>query len=179
MLRKELSGRLIEYALTKQAAERLRRHYIGDSVFVREPLELPVDATYRGIHDRYELLECYSAVSGKSEKLKRDAKQIFKPIVAQTYVSVFTKLIFVLRRLRTGDEIEVKSLYRGQSRSAQVAVFLALLELSKRGRVRFSDDGEQIVMTTGEEDTTVTGDTPEDSENAGEEQNNETEADTL
>ena len=51
--------------------------------------------------------------------------------------------------------------------------------MSKRGRVRFSDDGEQIVMTTGEEDTTVTGDTPEDSENAGEEQNNETEADTL
>ena len=179
VLRKELSGRLIEYAMTKQAAERLRRHYVGDSVFVRDPLELPVDATYRGIHDRYELLECYSAVSGKSEKLKRDAKQIFKPIVAQTYVSVFTKLIFVLRRLRTGDEIEVKSLYRGQSRSAQVAVFLALLELSKRGRVRFSDDGEQIVMTTGEEDTTVTGDTPEDSENAGEEQNNETEADTL
>ena len=168
-LKKELSGRLIEYAMTKQAAERLKRHYIGDSVFVRDPLELPVDATYRGRHDRYELLECYSAVSGKSEKLKKDAKQIFKPIVAQTYVSVFTKLIFVVRHLRTGESIEVKSLYRGQSRSAQVAVFLALLELSKRGRVRFSDDGEQIVMT------------PDGGENAGDaaenaENNNETEA---
>ena len=158
--------------MTKQAAERLRRHYIGDSVFVREPLELPVDMTYRGLHDRYELLDCYSAVSGKSEKLKRDAKQIFKPIVAQTYVSVFEKLIFVVRHLRTGAEINVKSLYRGQSRSAQVAVFLALLELSKRGRVRFSDDGEQITMTTGGAENAMPGsEEPETTEN-----NNETEA---
>ena len=42
-LKKELTGRLIEYAVCKAAAERLRRHYVGDSVFVREPLELPVE----------------------------------------------------------------------------------------------------------------------------------------
>ncbi len=146
-LKKELSGRLIEYAMCKAAAERLRRHYCGDSVFVRDPLEIPVDMTYRLRHDRYELLDSYTAVSGKTEKLKRDAKQIFKPIVAQTYVSVFSRLILVVRKLRTGERIEVKSLYKGQTRSAQVAVFLALLELSKRGRVEFSDDSEYIVMT--------------------------------
>ena len=146
-LKKELSGRLIEYAMCKAAAERLRRHYCGDTVFVREPLELQVDMTYRLLHDRYELLECYNAVSGKTEKLKRDAKQVFKPIVAQTYVSVFSRLILVVRKLRTGERIRVKSLYKGQTRSAQVAVFLALLELSKRGRVEFSDDSEYIVMT--------------------------------
>ena len=150
-LKKELSGRLIEYALCKRTADRLRRHYVGDSVFVRDPLDIPVDKIYRGRHDRYELLENYSAVSTKSKRLKQDAKLVLQPIVAQTYVSVFTKLIFVLRRLRTGEEIEVRSLYKGQNRSAQVAVFLALLELSKRGRVRFSDDGETIIMTDGTE----------------------------
>ncbi|MBO6231287.1 MAG: segregation/condensation protein A [Ruminiclostridium sp.] len=146
-LKKELSGRLIEYAMCKAAAERLRRHYCGDSVFVRDPLELPVDATYKLRHDRYELLECYTAVSTKTEKLKRDAKQVFKPIVAQTYVSVFSRLILVVRKLHTGERVQVRGLYKGQTRSAQVAIFLALLELSKRGRVEFSDDSEYIVMT--------------------------------
>ncbi|MCR4780134.1 MAG: segregation/condensation protein A [Ruminiclostridium sp.] len=150
-LKKELSGRLIEYAMCKRAAERLKRHYVGDSVFVREPLDIPVDKIYRGRHDRYELLENYTAVSTKSRRLKQDAKLVLQPIVAQSYVSVFAKLIFVLRRLRTGEEIEVRSLYKGQSRSAQVAVFLALLELSKRGRVRFSEDGETIIMSDGTE----------------------------
>ncbi|MGN0579098.1 MAG: segregation and condensation protein A [Ruminiclostridium sp.] len=145
-LKKELTGRLIEYAVCKAAAERLRRHYVGDSVFVREPLELPVDNTYRNTHDKFELLESYSAVSTRSEKLKNDAKQVLKPIVAQTYVSVFTKVMFVLRRLKNGDRIEVNSLYRGQKRSEQVAVFLALLELSKHGRVMFSEDGDYITI---------------------------------
>lgn len=145
-LKKELTGRLIEYAVCKAAAERLRRHYVGDSVFVREPLELPVDNTYRNTHDKFELLESYSAVSTRSEKLKNDAKQVLKPIVAQTYVSVFTKVMFVLRRLKNGEQIEVNSLYRGQKRSEQVAVFLALLELSKHGRVEFSEDGDYVTI---------------------------------
>ena len=145
-LKKELTGRLIEYAVCKAAAERLRRHYVGDSVFVREPLELPVDNTYRNTHDKFELLESYSAVSTRSEKLKNDAKQVLKPIVAQTYVSVFTKVVFVLRRLKNGEQIEVNSLYRGQKRSEQVAVFLALLELSKHGRVEFSQDGDYVTI---------------------------------
>ncbi len=145
-LKKELTGRLIEYAVCKAAAERLRRHYVGDSVFVREPLELPVDNTYRNTHDKFELLESYSAVSTRSEKLKNDAKQVLKPIVAQTYVSVFTKVMFVLRKLKNGEQIEVNSLYRGQKRSEQVAVFLALLELSKHGRVEFSEDGDYVTI---------------------------------
>lgn len=146
-LKKELTGRLIEYAVCKAAAERLKRHYCGDSVFVREPMEIPVDNTYRNIHDKYELFESYLGVSTKSEKLKNEAKQVLKPIVAQSYVSVFTKVMFVLRRLKTGESIEVRSLYEGQKRSEQVAVFLALLELSKHGRVTFSESGDRITMT--------------------------------
>ncbi len=145
-LKKELTGRLIEYALCKAAAERLKHHFVGDCVFVRDPLELPVDNTYRNRHDSFELLENYMAVSTKSERLKTEAKQVLKPIVAQTYVSVFTKVMYILRKIKKGDRVEVKSLYKGQTRSEQVAVFLGLLELSKHGRVDFSENGEYIVM---------------------------------
>lgn len=150
-LKKELSGRLIEYAMCKAAAERLRRHFVGDNVFVREPLDLPVDNTYRNHHDIYELLDSYSAVSGRGEKLKKEARQALQPIVTQTYVTVFTKVLYVLKKIRHGETVEIKSLYKGQTRSEQVATFLALLELSKHSRVTFSEDGTQMTMTKREE----------------------------
>lgn len=150
-LKKELTGRLIEYALCKAAAERLKRHFIGDNIFVRAPMDIPVDNTYRNTHDKYELVDSFSAVSNKSEKLKNEAKQVLKPIVVQNYVSVFTKVMYVLKRIRKGETVEVKKLYSGQSRSAQVATFLALLELSKHSRVEFSEDGEYLTMTKRKE----------------------------
>lgn len=151
-MKKELSGRLIEYALCKEVAARLKRRFIGDLQFVREPLDIPIDRTYRNSHDKYELLDFFSAVSGKSEKLKKEARLALKPLVAQSYVSVFTKVIYVLKRIRGGEPIQIRSLYRGQSRSEQVATFLALLELSKYSRVTFSEDGETLCVNLGHSD---------------------------
>ncbi|MCM1334205.1 MAG: segregation/condensation protein A [Bacteroides sp.] len=150
-MKRELSGRLIEYALCKEVARRLKRRFIGDLQFVRDPLEIPIDPTYHNLHDAYELTDCFAAVSGRSEKLKKEARLALKPLVAQSYVSVFTKVVYVLKRIRGGEPIGVKSLYRGQTRSEQVATFLALLELSKHSRVLFSDDGETLVMASGKE----------------------------
>ena len=150
-LKKELSGRLIEYAMCKAVAERLKRHFVGDVVFVRDPLDLPVDNTYRKQHDPFELLDSYSAVSGRGEKLKKEARQALQPIVTQTYVTVFTKVLYVLKKIRHGETVEIKSLYKGQTRSEQVATFLALLELSKHSRVTFSEDGSYMTMTKREE----------------------------
>lgn len=152
-MKKELSGRLIEYALCKEVAARLKRRFIGDLQFVREPLDIPIDRTYRNSHDKYELLDFFSAVSGKSEKLKNEARLALKPLVAQSYVSVFTKVIYVLKRIRGGEPIKIQSLYRGQNRSEQVATFLALLELSKYSRVTFSEDGETLRVNLGHSET--------------------------
>lgn len=145
-LKKELTGRLIEYALCKAVAERLKRHFVGDLVFVRDPMDIPVDNTYRNLHDKFELVDSYAALSQKGEKLKNEAKQVLKPIVAQTYVSVFTKVMYVLKKIRHGETVEIKALYKGQTRSEQVATFLALLELSKHARVEFSEDGNYLSM---------------------------------
>ena len=42
-MKKELQGALIEYALCKTMAERLRKRFLGDVVFVREPMEIEID----------------------------------------------------------------------------------------------------------------------------------------
>ena len=67
-----------------------------------------------------------------------------KPIVAKSFVTVFTKIVHVLKIVMNGGEIKVKSLYKGQKRSEQVATFLALLELSKNSRIKFSEDNRYL-----------------------------------
>ena len=81
----------------------------------------------------------------------RITKFTFKRIFHNQHVTVFTKVLYVLKKIRHGEMVEIKSLYKGQTRSEQVATFLALLELSKHSRVTFSEDGSYMTMTKREE----------------------------
>lgn len=145
-MKKELEGTLIEYAICKAAAERLKRRFIGADIFVREPENIPVDCSYRLHHDSWELYEAFNGLTSRDKLAARNQPLSLKPIVAQSFVSVFTKIVYVLRRIQYAGEVEVKSLYRGQKRSEQVATFLALLELSKYGHVSFSEDNEKLTF---------------------------------
>ena len=144
-LKKELEGALIEYAMAKAVAEMLKGRWKGSDIFVREPLSIPLDTEYRHRHD---VLELYAAVAAMSERVRiarfNSRPLSMKPIVAKSYVTVFTKIVYVLKRLSRAEEVEIRSLYKGQTRSEQVATFLALLELSKHGRVVFSDDNNYL-----------------------------------
>mgnify|MGYP001132227546 CR=1 FL=1 len=153
-LKKELEGALIEYAICKAIAEKLKQRWTGSDVFVREPLDIPADTEYRHRHDMYEL---YGAVTAMADRIRlaeiNSAAPSMKPIVAKSYVSVFTKIVYVLKRIRRNRRIEIKALYKGQTRSEQVATFLALLELSKHGYVGFSDDNSFLEYCGRESDT--------------------------
>lgn len=144
-LKKELEGALIEYAICKTVAEKLKNMWVGSEVFVRDPLNIPIDSAYRLNHD---ILELYNAVSCMTDRVriaKFNSRPLsLKPIVAKSYVSVFSKVLYVLKKIRHMGNIQVNSLYKGQSRSEQVATFLALLELSKHGRVSFSEDNKYL-----------------------------------
>lgn len=144
-LKKELEGVLIEYAMAKAIAEKLKTRWTGSDIFVREPMNIPIDTVYRRRHDVYEL---YGAVAAMTERIRvtrfNSRPLSLKPVVAKSYVSVFTKVVYVLKRISRTEKIEVKSLYKGQTRSEQVATFLALLELSKHGRVSFSEDNSYL-----------------------------------
>lgn len=160
-MKKELEGALIEYAACKEAALRLKEKWIGGSVFVREPLGIKINTDYRLHHDIYELFEAFSALKERSELIKlRKAPIKPAPVVSRSYVSVFTKIVYVLRRIQQGGEVEINSLYIGQNRSEQVATFLALLELSKQGHISFSQDNTKLEFV-GKRKTTVKAQPPE------------------
>ncbi len=148
-MKKELEGALIEYAQCKIAAERLKNRYCGDAIFVRKPMELEIDPSYTRSHLPEELLLAYGTVADRSRKKASYRPRSITPIVAKSYVTVFTGVLTVLKRLRKkGGSVTMKELYKDQPRSNEVATFLAILELSKDGRIIISEDGETIRLAT-------------------------------
>lgn len=149
-LKKELEGALIEYAVCKRMALRLREIYGGENIFVRRPSQIEQDKTYANIHEPEELLWAMSNISYKTEV--RRLPKVVTPVTAKTYVSVFSKVLYVLRRIMREDkDVSVDELFKGQTRSEQVAVFLALLELSKNSRIKFTDDNKYLHFVAKED----------------------------
>lgn len=147
-LKQQLTGELIEYQLCRETAERMREHHIGGDLFVREPLEVEPDYTYRRQHDAIVLLDAYLAAAGRGRRKLPPSPQVFHNIVARKIVSVSSKIIFVLRRLRKGSTVSYRSLYENaQSKSDLVATFLAVLELIKGKRITVDGEGERQKIT--------------------------------
>lgn len=149
-LKKELQGALIEYALCKTMAEKLRKRWRGSDVFVRKQMEIETDATYRRTHQPEEITSAYSAISERARR-KSEVPRSVAPIVAKPYVTVFTGIMTVLKALRKNETVRLSEIYKGRSRSQRVSMFLAILELSKSGRVHISEDGESVSLIANKE----------------------------
>ncbi len=144
-LKKELEGRLIEYSLIKMAAAQLKASYAGADVFVRAPMKLPVNKTYTREHEPDELLEAYLGISKKVRENEPVRAKLFEPIVSHRIVSVTSKIIYVLKKLYRTGECDMSGIYDGaENKSERVATFLALLELTKSGRIKINDDNTKI-----------------------------------
>ncbi len=136
-LKEELAGQLIEYAACKQAAAMLRERYVGGDIFVRPPMRNVIDNTYTRIHEPQALKRAYLAAVGRAARLLPPPKAAFDGIIRREFVPVETKEQEILHLLGKGKSVSLKRLYETQTeRSGAVAVFLALLELMKSGKVR-------------------------------------------
>lgn len=147
-LKKELEGTLIEYSLCKIAAQYLADRFIGGDVFVRQPMKIKSDAVYSLVHDPERLAIAYSSMSVK--KIQGGQQQIhienkINSVVKRKIISVLSKVVHILRELYSTGEAYMDSLYDGvTNRSERVATFLAVLELTRSGRITISDDNTRI-----------------------------------
>lgn len=145
-LKKELQGKLIEYSLCKKAAELMKERYVGNVYAVRKPLKIEFDNTYTLNHTPNELFDAYLKIQVKpqNEKIKTEA---FNTIVKKKIVSVTSKIIYVLRHLYKSGSCMMDGLFEGMTnRSERVATFLAILELTKSGRIWLNDDNTVITF---------------------------------
>lgn len=150
-MKRELQGALIELALCKTMAGRLKKRFQGDTIFVREPVKIDIDNTYRLTHQPEEILLAYSAISERSRRKASFNMRPPAPVVEKSYVTVFTGVFSILKSLRQNSTVTLGELYEGQPRSRKVATFLAVLELSKDGRIIISEDGMSIRLATSED----------------------------
>ena len=158
-LKKELEGRIIEYSLCKQAAQTLREVYVGDLVFIRTAIKLPVNKTYTREHDPQCLYDAYMGISKKARESVPLKAKMFEPIVSHKIVSVTSKIIHVLKRLYKHGECDMGDLYDGMTeKSEKVATFLAILELTKSGRIFLNDDNSKIFFNKASKNKKVESD---------------------
>lgn len=146
-LKKELQGRLIEYSLCKQAAKILNDRYVGLDIFVRKPMKIDVDKAYNVIHDKQELAEAYNVVAQRAKEQLPPPVSIFTPLVSKKIVSVTSKIIFILKKLYISGKYTMNNLYDGiTDKSEKIATFLAVLELTKSGRISLNEDNTELVF---------------------------------
>ena len=147
-MKRELEGALIEYSLCKIAAQKLAEAYVGGNIFVREPMKIKADMTYTLVHEPERLALAYSAISLKnikSEHAKLHVENKINSVVKRRIVSVMTKVVHILRQLYESGEVYMDKLYEGVTdRSARVATFLAVLELTRHGRITISEANMMI-----------------------------------
>ena len=149
-LKKELEGRLIEYSLCKAAAELMREKYLGDSYSVRKPMEIKTDGRYCSSHNPAEIYAAYRGMEIKQEKKPPElAPSAFSKIVSKKFVSVSSKIVSVLKMLYKEGRCSLEGIFSGiTDRSERVASFLAVLELTKTGRILLNDDNTEVTFNT-------------------------------
>ena len=145
-MKQELTGRLIEYDQCRRMAAQLRARGEASTIFVRRPVELEWDQTYALHHSPQLLADQWAALAGRKPLRSAPTQAQFEPLVSAPQVSVSSRVVYILRRLLTGGTAKMSQLFsRRQSRGANVATFLALLELVRGGRVQLGDDGQLAV----------------------------------
>ena len=146
--KQELQGALIEYALCQEAARALREQFHADDIFVRAPMKMPkLKQTYELTHPKEKLAEVFAQIGKAKMDGSRLTEKITDTVTTEKVVSVTSKIVHILREVYGGRTITVASLYQGlPDWSSHVATFLAVLELTRFGRIRLNDDNTLLSL---------------------------------
>ena len=146
-MKKELSGQLIEYRKCKQVAKLLSEGLSFDS-YCREPAKIKADMRYRRSHFPEFLIQAYMAAVGRGKAKLPPPEEAFTGIVRRRVVSVSSKIVGVIKKLRSGKSVKYENIFfEAQDKSELVATFLAVLELIKGKRVRIDGEGSELSLT--------------------------------
>ena len=152
ILKKELTGELIEYQDCKIMAGKLAKQTDGFNRFVRQPEEGHINYDYERFHEGEELLNAYINAAGRGRRKLPPPLDSFKVIVAKKFVAVASKVGTVMKKLFGGKKIKFLSLFAdAHTKSDMVATFLAVLELAKTKKITIEGEMDNpLVQMTGE-----------------------------
>ena len=142
--REELVRLLLEYSRYKTAAESFREMSAPFyNVFIKSPDILEIDKEYGGQHSLDELLSAYNDTLKRTKRKLPPPVTSFTGIVSRSFVTVSSRTVFVLKKLLKNTKVSFGSLFvPAKSRSEIVATFLAVLELTRSGKIHITQDGQ-------------------------------------
>ncbi len=148
--RKELVDTLLEYKRAKELASflKLQSETYYDS-FTKAPDE--GDGIYTREHAVELLTEAFERIRVRREKPQAGSVELFDKIENEKYYTVQEKIVFVIRFMyrkdRAGEQTEFLELFENVScRNEIIAIFLALLELVKSGRIDVKKQRENLFL---------------------------------
>ena len=142
-MKAELTGRLIEYSTCKKVAAELGSRARDLYTAVRTPQKLEAPAEYSRKQDPDRLVQAWYSLMGRSLRRKKPTQERFEPLVTAPFVSVASRVAHMLRGMLKGSLHKMSQLFSSEeSRSTNVATFLALLELIRAGRATTDNRGE-------------------------------------
>ncbi len=145
-LKEELENRLQLYRMFQMLAGKLSQRDQFGKTFTHPRQALPQENRYACVHEKGILAESFIDAMGKGA-LKAPVKQeTFAPLVSAKLVSVQSKIIYVLRKLYQSGRVSYAEVYHAADRSANIATFLAVLELIRSGRVMLEEDDTVLVF---------------------------------
>lgn len=148
-LKEEITSQLLEYNEYKKVSEILLNNLNFD-LFCRKPMKIDLDLTYKGIHSIAEIGRTYidiiDSILSKNLKLLEEREDNLQKIVTKKPVSVFSKVLYILKCLYKKGEFVFEDLFfKKEEKSELIAFFLAVLELIKCNKVLIAHESNKIV----------------------------------
>ncbi len=139
-LKQELAQELMEYQVCRIAAEKLCGIAAFDT-FTREPSALEADRQYTKTHEITILTAAYLTILGRAKRRMPPRESDFTEYVAKPVVPVAWGVYSVIKQLKHRKHASIEKLFADcTKRDQMIAVFMALLELIKAGRVIVAND---------------------------------------
>jgi len=153
--RASLIKALLNYQLVKQAGSMLlERYQLGKDIFTRERETFEADRDRLFGNTAEQLKGAMAVLLEKLERRLPPPPESFSDFVSRRQISVSDKLEMILNRFQTSRQLSFNDIVmESQSRQEVVAVFLAVLELSRTKRVVIEEaDGQYSLMLMEEND---------------------------
>ncbi|MBO4896724.1 MAG: segregation/condensation protein A [Clostridia bacterium] len=149
MTPEQLAERLEEYRKIKEAAKMLDEiQFSSEALFFKKPEKLQKGPIENVNMEKDLLFEAFKSVLSRVEDRLPPKKENFQGIVGREKVSLPDKIRDVLKFVNTRKKTSFESIFESSKTKGEVVtVFLAVLHLIARGKIKMHERGGKITIT--------------------------------
>lgn len=147
----QLRERLLEYQRIKETAQVLSQYQFSSAGnYFKAPEKIARAIPANGSIEPDKLFEAFVRVISRLEDKQPPTRESFSGIVGREKISLPDKIREVFQLVRSKKGTSFESVFQDASTKGEViTLFLALLHLIARGRVKMQEKGDSIMLKSG------------------------------